>query len=113
METLSISGILAVSDQYGRLRLLIEDQSEVNLLQNYIKNITTKYIKLPYEFNKEKYLDGILMTCTITIKKHKEFWEKKIKDNRGQKINVKVKGRKWVMGGQSGISLDLIELESH
>ena len=75
METISISGILAVSDQYGRLRLLIEDQSEVIKIQNYITS--DKYIKLPYEFNKEKHLDGVLMTCVITIKKHKEFWEKK------------------------------------
>jgi hypothetical protein len=108
MSILTISGFAMVPDKYGRTRFLIEDDPHtITNIINYLKDVADgNYIKFPYEIN------GGTMEATITLKTRQKFWASKIEENRGKKINITVKNRKWNMGGRCGVALDLINLEN-
>jgi len=101
MENLKVTGIVLTMDKYDKMRLYIEDQSEINKVINYIKQ--DSYVKFPFE-------DKSCNTLIITLKNHKNFWKNKIKENRGKTVTVEAVSRLWNMPPNKGISLDLINL---
>ena len=114
MSTTPLSGILAVCDKYGRMRLLIDSYDEmekiVSLCLSIQEDTNNVFLKFPYtKFTPPE--DGIYGECIIAVKNHVQYWKKLISEKRGKKINIIIKNRKWLMGGNSGISFDLVNLE--
>lgn len=91
-------GILAVSDKFDRIRLLIDSDSEN--FSNY-----DPFTKFQYP------VDGIYGECIFTLPaKHSKFWLEKGKELRGKKVKIEFKTRKWLLNGKKGISFDLIDI---
>ena len=93
-------GILAVSDKFDRIRLLIDSEDSVKFISEY-----DSFTKFTYP------TDGIYGECIFTIPlKHKTFWLEKVKELRGQKVKIEFKIRKWTLPGKRGISLDVVDI---
>jgi hypothetical protein len=112
MQSIELSGYLATCDKYDRMRLLIDsydDMEKIISLCISTANENNKFLKFPYvKFTLPE--DGIYGECIIVIKKkYKTHWKSLIGEKRGKKISATVNIRKWSMGGNMGISFDLIE----
>ena len=105
MQNISITGFVLSMDKYGRARLLIDSSSEIYKLIEHIKQ--PNYVKFPFEGKDINYSEMVLI---ITLKNHKKFWMDKIQQARGKTITVELSPRIWAMGGNVGISLDLITI---
>jgi hypothetical protein len=106
MENLLITGMVLSMDKYGRARLLIDSPYEINKIITHLKQ--DSYIKFPFEHGKINSTESILI---ITLKKHKKFWAEKIEQNRCKTITIETTPRIWNMDGNTGISLDLIDIK--
>jgi hypothetical protein len=111
-ELITISGYMATCDKYERMRLLIDSYEDMNkIISLCLSQVDEKFLKFPYTIFTPPS-DGIYGECIITIqKKYKTYWKKLIEEKRGKKISATIKYRKWFMGGNHGISFDLIELK--
>jgi len=107
MQNLVVSGVVLSMDKYNRVRLLIDNAAELNPIIEYLKQY--KYTKFPFEGGKIDYNKTILIITLL--KKHKQFYSNKIMENIGKKISIEVTPRKWNMGGNCGVALDLIKIE--
>ena len=90
MSTISISGIVTTLDKYGRMRILIDSYEDMHKIMEVCK-CEGRYIKTPYTLFNEKNgnaQEGLYGECIIVLKAHKEFWKKKISEERGKKINI-------------------------
>lgn len=105
MQNILVSGIVLSMDKYNRARLFIDSSSEIYKLIEHIKQ--PNYVKFPFEGKDINYSEIVLI---ITLKNHKKFWMNKIDQSRGKKITVELSPRLWAMGGNVGISLDLVSI---
>lgn len=111
-DSITISGILAVCDKYGRMRLLIDSYEDMEkIISLCVSKVDDRFLKFPYK----KFIppsDGIYGECTINLqKKYITYWKTLIDEKRGKKIHATIKCRKWLMQKSAGISFDLIELK--
>ena len=95
-----VYGIMAVSDKFNRLRLLIDSESANNFIADY-----DSFIKF------EHPIDNIYGECIFTLpKKHSTFWLEKGKELRGKRVKIEFKSRKWAFNGKKGISFDVVDI---
>ena len=95
-----LQGLLAVSDKFDRIRLLIDSEEATIFISNY--DPFTKFQHLT---------DGIYGECVFTIPlKHRPFWLAKVKEIRGQRVKIDFKIRKWTLPGKKGISFDIVDI---
>ena len=101
-----IQGILAVSDDFNRIRLLIDDEKTHFFLTN-LTNSTN--LKIPY--TKSTIPDDIYGKCIFVLPtKHYKYWLEKVKEWRSKKVKIEYKQRKWNINSKKGISFDIVDI---
>ena len=107
-----LTGILAVSDDFDRIRLLILNEKKDNTYNNSWRILKSAVPKLhvnyqtPYEEHSQN--DDVQCTVLIVLPEHrKKYWLGVAKDLRGQWVAVEVTVRPFTIPGSQGASLDL------
>lgn len=103
---MKLIGIIAVSDSFDRIRLLLNSTSTITFLKSDTSNFKKPYIFFPYP------QDEIYGECIFILPKlHRSYWLEKAKEYRGKNVNIEYKIRKYNYGTKKGISFDIINIE--
>lgn len=119
-QRVTLTGIMAVSDDYGRARLLILDErpngvadSSWGVLQNAVPRVHADY-QPPYEVCVGSASDGVRGTVWFVLPAHRRaHWLEVAKNLRGQWVTVEATVRPFMIPGREpsgGASLDLAML---
>ena len=103
---MKLLGIIAVSDSFDRIRLLIN-----NSTIEFLKSDKKLNFKKPYTIFSYPQ-DEIYGECNFVLPKlHRTYWLEKAKENRGKNANIEYKIRKYNYGTKKGIAFDIINIE--
>jgi hypothetical protein len=90
-KNIKVSGKLLEINIYGKIKLLLDDISQLNIL-SYYKS------ELGYE-------------CLIIIPKYKDYYTELVEINKGKDVVIEVSTKKYSFNNHKGISLTLQSLE--
>lgn len=114
-ERITISGYMAAPDDFGRIRLIIVDQTPENKIDRSAHILRTKVPKLGIKYNVPYKLvetttqtDDTRGVVTFTIPDHrKEYWLAESTGYRGRWVTIEATKRPYRLLNSHGMALDI------
>ena len=109
METITLKGIAAAPDKFGRFRFLITDEWE---LRQAIPWSRTQSV--PYVIQPDNDTIGVFWVTMHNVSDaQKRLWTAEVEQLRGARVTVTCKKRTFRFQNKMGTALDFIKIEKN
>ena len=113
--TLHLSGIMAVPDDFERIRVLLMNPLPSGMIDksaNVLREASINYPNLSFKLH-PRDTEGVIGEFWATLPKYKKHWLSIAADLRGREVKVEVTLRPYFVEGKRGHALDVVMIEPY